>query len=122
MFEDTQLNLVISTKTLQSKLPANSHTMICVDSFGEEKWDLQHLSTLPSTNLHHSELLPSEQQLAYVIYTSGSTGKPKGVAVTHNNVVSLVEDNKNIEVLPSDVMAQASNAAFDAATMNFGEH
>ncbi|RXF01352.1 non-ribosomal peptide synthetase/type I polyketide synthase [Pseudoalteromonas sp. PS5] len=119
MFEDTQLNLVISTKTLQSKLPANSHTMICLDSFGEEKWDLQHLSTLPSSNLHHSELLPSEQQLAYVIYTSGSTGKPKGVAVTHNNVVSLVEDNKNIEVLPSDVMAQASNAAFDAATYEF---
>ncbi|WP_176308613.1 amino acid adenylation domain-containing protein [Micromonospora sp. NBS 11-29] len=29
---------------------------------------------------------------AYVMYTSGSTGRPKGVAVTHTNVLALLED------------------------------
>ncbi|HJX28304.1 MAG TPA: amino acid adenylation domain-containing protein, partial [Thermoanaerobaculia bacterium] len=29
--------------------------------------------------------------LAYVLYTSGSTGRPKGVAVTHANVIRLLE-------------------------------
>ncbi|MFD5871149.1 amino acid adenylation domain-containing protein [Streptomyces sp. NPDC060322] len=31
-------------------------------------------------------------QLAYVMYTSGSTGTPKGVAVTHRDVLALVDD------------------------------
>jgi amino acid adenylation domain-containing protein len=31
-------------------------------------------------------------QLAYVIHTSGSTGQPKGVAVSHRNVLGLVDD------------------------------
>ncbi|PNE40628.1 amino acid adenylation domain-containing protein [Streptomyces noursei] len=31
--------------------------------------------------------------LAYVMYTSGSTGTPKGVAVTHRDVLALVDDS-----------------------------
>ena len=34
---------------------------------------------------------PSGDDLAYVMYTSGSTGTPKGVAVTHRNVLRLVQ-------------------------------
>ncbi|OII69315.1 hypothetical protein BJP39_00045 [Streptomyces sp. CC77] len=32
-------------------------------------------------------------QLAYIMFTSGSTGTPKGVAVSHRNVLDLVDDS-----------------------------
>ncbi|WP_079159450.1 non-ribosomal peptide synthetase [Streptomyces griseus] len=35
----------------------------------------------------------SPDQLAYVMFTSGSTGAPKGVAVSHRNVIDLVDDS-----------------------------
>ena len=58
---------------------------------------------------------PSDS-LAYVIYTSGSTGHPKGIAVSHRAVNRLVINTDYVQVTPSDVMAQASNVSFDAAT------
>src|SRR6185295_4173251 len=54
--------------------------------------------------------------LAYVVYTSGSTGTPKGVAVPHRAITRLVVNTNYIEIDPSDGIAQASNASFDAAT------
>ncbi|MFC3890928.1 amino acid adenylation domain-containing protein [Lentzea rhizosphaerae] len=36
---------------------------------------------------------PDRDQLAFVMFTSGSTGTPKGVAVTHRDVLSLVDDD-----------------------------
>jgi amino acid adenylation domain-containing protein/non-ribosomal peptide synthase protein (TIGR01720 family) len=56
------------------------------------------------------------RSLAYVIYTSGSTGTPKGVAVEHRGVVRLVRNTDYVRLTPSDRVAQASSAAFDAAT------
>ena len=54
--------------------------------------------------------------LAYVMYTSGSTGVPKGVAVPHRAITRLVVNTNYIDLDPSDGIAQASNASFDAAT------
>lgn len=54
--------------------------------------------------------------LAYVIYTSGSTGQPKGVAVSHQAILRLVRERVYANLVADDVVAQASNAAFDAAT------
>jgi amino acid adenylation domain-containing protein/non-ribosomal peptide synthase protein (TIGR01720 family) len=62
------------------------------------------------------DLRCSGDQLAYVIYTSGSTGIPKGVAVPHQAVTRLVRDPNFIQLDPTDRVAQASNASFDAAT------
>ena len=54
--------------------------------------------------------------LAYVMYTSGSTGRPKGVCVPHRAIVRLVRDTDYVRLGPADVVAQASNTGFDAAT------
>ncbi|MGE3267196.1 MAG: amino acid adenylation domain-containing protein [Chloroflexota bacterium] len=69
---------------------------------------------------HESDANPSSNatadHLAYVIYTSGSTGQPKGVAVPHRAVNRLVLGTDYVQLGPSDVVAQASNSSFDAAT------
>jgi amino acid adenylation domain-containing protein/non-ribosomal peptide synthase protein (TIGR01720 family) len=54
--------------------------------------------------------------LAYIMYTSGSTGQPKGIAVPHRAISRLVCNTNYISLGPSDRVAQASNASFDAAT------
>ncbi len=53
--------------------------------------------------------------LAYVIYTSGSTGTPKSVAIEHGSIVWLLYADY-VRLGPDDVVAQASDATFDAVT------
>ncbi|HKZ03856.1 MAG TPA: amino acid adenylation domain-containing protein [Methylomirabilota bacterium] len=53
---------------------------------------------------------------AYVMYTSGSTGAPKGVIVPHRAIARLVRNTDYVRLEPDDVIAYASNPAFDAAT------
>ncbi|MFD7614232.1 amino acid adenylation domain-containing protein, partial [Streptomyces sp. NPDC059828] len=55
--------------------------------------------------------------LLYVMYTSGSSGAPKGICITHRNVVRLVRDTNYLTLEPGDRVAQLSNTAFDAATL-----
>ncbi|GAA4291839.1 hypothetical protein GCM10023086_01190 [Streptomyces venetus] len=57
------------------------------------------------------------EDLAYVVYTSGSTGTPKGICVTHRNVVQRTRNVDYLTFAPGDRVAQVSNAAFDAATI-----
>lgn len=54
--------------------------------------------------------------VAYVMSTSGSTGTPKYVAVPHRAMIRLAYDREFVPLEPDDVMAFASNPAFDAAT------
>ncbi|HKN83271.1 MAG TPA: amino acid adenylation domain-containing protein [Pyrinomonadaceae bacterium] len=53
---------------------------------------------------------------AYIIFTSGSTGTPKGIVIPHRAVNHLVVGADYVELGPSNCVAQASNASFDAAT------
>jgi amino acid adenylation domain-containing protein len=55
--------------------------------------------------------------VAYVMYTSGSTGRPKGIAVSHRAIVRLALRNDFVRFAPGGRVAQLSNVAFDAATI-----
>lgn len=59
--------------------------------------------------------IPAEA-IAYVNYTSGSTGRPKPIAIPHRAVVRLATGQDWLPLGPGDVVAHASNPAFDAAT------
>jgi iturin family lipopeptide synthetase A len=52
--------------------------------------------------------------LAYVMFTSGSTGRPKGVAITHANVVRLLDVTRDeLSLKSSDVWSFFHSYAFD---------
>ncbi|MGJ5629727.1 non-ribosomal peptide synthase/polyketide synthase [Nostoc sp. CALU 1950] len=107
MLEDTQLSVILTQEKLVNKLGDRQASVICLDS----NWDIinQHTQQNPTTSV-------KADNLAYVMYTSGSTGQPKGVSIVHRNVVRLVKETNYISISPQDVIAQASNHAFDAAT------
>ncbi|MFY1671393.1 amino acid adenylation domain-containing protein [Plantactinospora sp. WMMB334] len=63
----------------------------------------------------HRDVHPDQR--ACVLYTSGSTGRPKGVATTHRGIVRLVCDAPFFACDDTDVVAQASSPAFDAASL-----
>lgn len=109
MLNDVQAQVVVTQTALVAQLPAESvqHVM-CLDDATYFTDD----SIEPV-----APVLPEDSnRLAYVIYTSGSTGNPKGVMVTHRNVVRLIENNNYVDFRADDVVAQASNHSFDAAT------
>ncbi|HET8796683.1 MAG TPA: amino acid adenylation domain-containing protein, partial [Thermoanaerobaculia bacterium] len=56
------------------------------------------------------------RNLAYVIYTSGSTGTPKGVMIEQRDVIALARARDYVALHEESIVAQASNASFDAAT------
>ncbi len=58
----------------------------------------------------------SPENLIYTIYTSGSTGRPKGVALTHTNVVRLLErGNEHYAFTDTDVWPLFHSYAFDVS-------
>ncbi|BAY50137.1 amino acid adenylation domain-containing protein (plasmid) [Scytonema sp. HK-05] len=123
MLEDTQLSVVLTQEKLVNKLgdrlrhgfaDSSEKTLrdrqagvICLDS----NWDIisQQAQHNPTTSI-------KADNLAYVMYTSGSTGQPKGVSIVHRGVVRLVKQTNYVSISAQDVIAQASNYAFDAAT------
>ncbi|MEV6694949.1 non-ribosomal peptide synthetase [Micromonospora sp. NPDC051196] len=79
----------------------------CVDMAGDEV--ARRPTTAPETNT-------GPDSLAYIIYTSGSTGRPKGTLIEHRSIIRLVCNAGYVELRPDDVVAQAADASFDAAT------
>ena len=69
------------------------------------------IDTQPSTALP----APAGDDVAYLIYTSGTTGVPKGVAITHHNVIQLLESMDDSVELAGQVWSQWHSLAFDVS-------
>lgn len=107
MVQDCGIEVVLGHSSLENQLPSNQAKVIWLDSDGDhlkESCDVPPVTGLTSNHL------------AYVIYTSGSTGTPKGVMVSHGNILRLISPTNYVTFEPGDVIGQASNCAFDAAT------
>ena len=107
IIEDAGLKTVICHTTHQASLPPHMSDQLIMDR------DWPRIATLSDDNPTPAA---DGDCLAYVIYTSGSTGKPKGVCIPHKAVNRLVTNTNYIALTTDDVVAQAANMAFDAAT------
>ena len=58
---------------------------------------------------------PDPGDIAYLIYTSGTTGVPKGVAITHRNVIQLLDAAGDGLESPGQVWTQWHSLAFDVS-------
>lgn len=107
MIEDSEVPVLVTQSRLLGRIPDHKAHVLSID----EQWEQisRHSQDNPSTPT-------TPNHLAYVIYTSGSTGRPKGAAIPHAAVVRLVRTTNYVQIEPSDIIAQASNISFDAAT------
>ncbi|HEY0173191.1 MAG TPA: amino acid adenylation domain-containing protein, partial [Pyrinomonadaceae bacterium] len=107
MLEDAGVRVVLTERRQLSLLPDCGARVLCLDGDREE------IGRESAEDLSREA---AADNAAYVIYTSGSTGRAKGVCVDHRAVNRLVCRTNYVELSPSDRVAQASTATFDAAT------
>ena len=79
---DAGLGLLLTQKNLSGAFKDFDSEVIGIDEQADD---------IARESEQNPELMLDSETTAYVIYTSGSTGTPKGVAVTHRNVVRLME-------------------------------
>jgi aspartate racemase len=107
MLKDAQVPVLITESGLAKNLPLDAAEMIYLE-------ELSAKISLESTN--DPEIRTTADSLAYVMYTSGSTGRPKGVAVTHRNVVRLVQNTNYASMAADEIFLQSATISFDAST------
>jgi amino acid adenylation domain-containing protein/non-ribosomal peptide synthase protein (TIGR01720 family) len=108
MLADARAPVLLTQRHLAPRLPAEcAPVVLAVDAEAAE------LARRPGCNPASGA---TSDNLAYVIYTSGSTGKPKGVAVTHGNVLRLVDGADYAELTARETFLQLSSISFDVAT------
>ncbi|HSR69915.1 MAG TPA: amino acid adenylation domain-containing protein [Acidobacteriota bacterium] len=107
MLKDGAAKVLLTNSRIGRSLPEHSARTVCLERDWEE------ISRYSPQDL--SAVIPSSR-LAYIMYTSGSTGRPKGIGIPHQAVVRLVLNTNYIGLEAGDILAQASNSSFDAAT------
>jgi amino acid adenylation domain-containing protein/non-ribosomal peptide synthase protein (TIGR01720 family) len=81
MLADSGITLLLTQRSLQSRLPAHTARVVCLDGEAPPFQALSSEAPAPTAAPHH---------LAYFLYTSGSTGRPKGVLIEHRGVVNYL--------------------------------
>ncbi len=107
MLRDTHAAVVLTQSGFRERLSGSAAQLLSLDTDGAQ-W-----AGRPDSD---PAAVASLDSLAYVVYTSGSTGQPKGVMVTQRGVMRLACNTNYVGWTPDDVVAQISNASFDAAT------
>jgi amino acid adenylation domain-containing protein len=107
MIEDAKLEFLLTQEPLRERLPLEREQLMCLDT----QW-----AEIAQQSTENPNISVSADNLAYIMYTSGSTGIPKGICITHRAIARLVCHSNYVQLTDADIVAQASNASFDAAT------
>ncbi|MFE6871593.1 amino acid adenylation domain-containing protein, partial [Kitasatospora sp. NPDC057692] len=106
--DDARAPLIVTTRAHAGLFPGE---LLLLDGDGDGNEDGDALAARPDTD---PAVAGSPENLIYTIYTSGSTGRPKGVALTHRNVVRLMErGHEQFAFTGSDVWTLFHSYAFD---------
>lgn len=79
--QDAGVSVVLTQRSLVSKVPADTTQIICLDT----DWEL-----INQSNQEDFTTTWQPENLVYAIYTSGSTGQPKAVLVEHRQLVNYI--------------------------------
>jgi amino acid adenylation domain-containing protein len=107
MMEDSQMQVLITQRSLLDSLPSNTAQCVLID---------ENRNTLDNQIKDNPDPIGSSDSLAYVIFTSGSTGRPKGVQIPHRALVNfLLSMQQQPGIQPVDALASVTTLSFDIA-------
>lgn len=107
MLNDTDADLIVTSKSVSSKLTDCQAEIIELDT---------NATLLDRQRSDDLNVQINSNNLCYVIYTSGSTGKPKGVMVEHKGIVNLALSQANaLRLEPGMKTLQFASFGFDAS-------